>query len=113
MKKVVLAAIFLLTLIFCASAFAAEGEEVKKKGASPTAYEYASPQAIFHRVSDWFATIGKSPEEKAKIKEERQAERETQRLQKQTQKTQRELEKTQEQKGKKFDMPMKGWQKKK
>lgn len=110
MRKTVLAALVLCMLIFCASAFAID-EKTEQKGASPTAYEHASPQAIFNRVSDWFATIGKSPEEKAKMIEKRKTKRAAQSIQKETRTTTRELERTREEKGKKVDKPMKGWQK--
>ena len=51
-------------------------KEEGQKGASSRAYEKASSNAIFNRISDWFATLGKSKEEKAKILEERKAARE-------------------------------------
>ena len=53
-----------------------------RKGASDKAYEHASDQSIFNRTGDWFATIGKSEEEKATIKAERVAERKAKRLEK-------------------------------
>ena len=56
------------------------------KGASQQAYEHASENSIFNRVSDWFATVGKSDEEKAKILEERKQERARKRLEKEAKK---------------------------
>ena len=53
--------------------------EDKEKGASQKAYEHASGNAIFNRISDWFATVGKSPEEKEAILKERKAQRAAQR----------------------------------
>lgn len=61
-------------------------QEQADKGASPQAYEHASDQAIFNRIGDWFATRGKSEEEKAKIISERKMKRETQRAEKEAQK---------------------------
>lgn len=46
-----------------------------EKGASETAQEHASDEAIFNRTGDWFATIGKSKEEKKKILAERKMKR--------------------------------------
>ena len=79
-------AVSLLTLL-SGSAFPAEGGE---KGAGAQAYEHAGEQAVFHRLSDWFATIGKSPEEKNKILEERRRERAEKRAEKQSRKALRE-----------------------
>jgi hypothetical protein len=57
---------------------------------SQKAYEHASEKSAFNRAGDWFATIGKSEEEKTQIIAERdakraarQAEKEAKRLQKQ------------------------------
>lgn len=79
MKKIAVALGLLLLLAGTSAAFAAKGGE---KGASAQAYEHASDQSIFNRVGDWFATIGKSGEEKARILEERRAERARKRAQK-------------------------------
>jgi len=46
-----------------------------EKGASPVAYQHASDEAVFHRVGDWFATIGKSGAEKDQLLAERKAQR--------------------------------------
>ena len=70
--------------------FAARGGE---KGASDSAYEHASPNAIFNKVSDWFTTIGKSKEEKSAILEERRAEREKKRAEKVLKKEKKKQEK--------------------
>jgi len=72
MKKTAIAIGVVLLLMGTNAAFAARGGE---KGASKEAYEHASEQSIFHRFGDWFATIGKSKEEKVRILEERRAER--------------------------------------
>jgi len=83
-----LAVILLLTLI-TGPVFAAKGGE---KGASTQAYEHASEQSIFNRVSDWFVTIGKSEEEKAKILAERKAKRAQKQAEKELEKAERKGE---------------------
>jgi hypothetical protein len=72
--------IILLAFLFAANPllWAQEGE----KGASEKAYEHASENAIFNRISDWFATVGKSPEEKEAILTERKAQRAAKRAEK-------------------------------
>ena len=72
MRKVTVGFLVFLFLVIGMPAFTAEKGE---KGASSKAYEHASEQSIFNRVGDWFATVGKSPEEKEKILQERQAKR--------------------------------------
>jgi hypothetical protein len=79
MKKTAIAIGVVLLLMGTNAAFAARGGE---KGASKEAYEHASEQSIFHRIGDWFATIGKSKEEKVRILEERRAERARRRAEK-------------------------------
>ena len=70
-------------LVFSATAsFAAKDA----KGASAQAQEHASENAIFNRVGDWFATIGKSEEEKEKIIAERKVERAAKRAEKEVKK---------------------------
>jgi hypothetical protein len=64
-----------------------------QKGASQTAMEKASDEAIFHRVGDWFATRGKSPEEAKAIKAERKAQRAAKRAQKEADRAKKEAEK--------------------
>ena len=93
-KLAIIAAVLLLALV-SKPVFCAEGG---KKGASAEAYEHASEQAVFHRISDWFATTGKSPEEKAKILQERKAKRAAKRAQKEIRKSQKKMEKIKEQK---------------
>jgi len=88
MRKLV---VVLLTLAFVLGTV--EGFAQKQKGASQKAQEKASEQAIFHRVGDWFATVGKSKEEKEKILQERRAEREAKRAAKEAEKKAKEAEK--------------------
>lgn len=83
--------ILALCLIFSGSfCFAAKDGE---KGASDQAYEHASDNSVFNRTSDWFATIGKSDEEKQKVLTERKARRAAKKAQEQTGKQARKAEK--------------------
>lgn len=89
MRKVV--AIMVVLAICCSvvPAFAQKGS----KGASARAMERASDDAVFHRVGDWFATIGKNKEEKQAIIAERKAKRAAARVKKQAEKAKKEAEK--------------------
>jgi Mg-chelatase subunit ChlI len=98
MKKTAIAIGVVLLLVGTNAAFAARGGE---KGADKEAYEHASEEAIFHRIGDWFATIGKSKEEKTRILEERRAERARKRAQKEEERAKGKAEK--EAKGAKGD----------
>ena len=82
MKTISLLLIMCL-LVFCAPAFAGKGGE---KGTSEQAQEHASDEAIFNRASDWFATVGKSEEEKQEILAERKAKRAAKRAEKEAKK---------------------------
>lgn len=84
---------YLLALVFLFSAFAVFAQEKSMKGANERALERASDEAIFNRVSDWFATIGKSKEKKEEIITQRQLEREKKRAEKQATKIKRKAEK--------------------
>jgi len=108
MRKI---SLFILIGVFTLSAQPVYAE----KGASETAQEKASDQAIFNRVGDWFATIGKSNEEKAKVKAERQAKRNSKKAEKEARKNVKEAEKAAKQvrddvegKKKKAEKQMKG-----
>lgn len=57
-----------------------------QQGANEKALEHASDQAIFNRVGDWFATIGKKGAEKEKILAERKAQRTAKRAEKEAKK---------------------------
>jgi len=63
-----------------------------RKGASATAMEKASDEAVFHRVGDWFATIGKSPDEKKAIIAQRKADRAAKRAQKKAEKAKKDMD---------------------
>ena len=79
MRKAIWAAMVLLLMLAARPAFA---QEEKQKGASTTAYEQASERSVFNRFGDWFVTVGRSEEEKAKILEERNARRAAKRAEK-------------------------------
>jgi hypothetical protein len=112
MRKLIAITIMFLFFLSVIPAFA---QMSTRKGPNPTpsqkAYEHASEKSAFNRVGDWFATRGKSDEEKAKIIAERDAQRavkhvekEAKRLQKQAkgvqQRTQKQTQqKTQQQAG--------------
>lgn len=85
----------LLLLMLCVSAAPPSYAE-KEKGASPQAYEHASEQAVFVRVSDWFATLGKSEEEKNSILAQRKAERAAKRAEQEAAKGLKQAEKEME-----------------
>jgi hypothetical protein len=94
-KKLLVVVVLLSLALFSRPASSAEGG---KKGASSTAYEHASDQAIFHRVTDWFATIGKSEEEKVRIREERRLKREEKRAEQEAKRLRKEERKAKEEK---------------
>ena len=105
MKKIVALIVVLAFVLTAMPAFAAKGGT---RGASQQAYDNASDKAVFNRVGDWFATRGKSPEEKEKIVAERdakraakKAEKEARKLEKQAQKKAKTLEKQSEVKARK------------
>ena len=83
----------LVFLLFISSANLCLAAKDGQKGASQQAYEHASENAIFNRVGDWFATAGKSKEEKEKILAERKAEREDKRAEKRARKEAKKAEK--------------------
>lgn len=83
MRKLFFILVIFSLILMPSVSFAAKGGE---KGASEQALENASDQAIFNRVGDWFATVGKSKEEKDKIKAERSAKREAERIRKEAEK---------------------------
>lgn len=92
----------ILCLILVLSPVIAFAADEGTKGASSKAYEHASDQAVFHRVSDWFATVGKSKEEKKKIKAERKAKRAAKKLKKKSKKEAHEINQNSEEKKKKM-----------
>ncbi|MFC1805000.1 hypothetical protein ACFLZ3_04150, partial [Candidatus Omnitrophota bacterium] len=92
MKRFTILLLAFSFLMICSSVFAAPKD---KKGASAQGYEHASENAVFNRVSDWFATVGKSEEEKAKTLEERKASRAAKRAEQEAKKAQKEKGKVQ------------------
>lgn len=89
MKRFIISFVAVLFVLTNLLVYAGEGGE---KGASSKAYEHASENAVFNRVSDWFATLGKSKEEKAKMLEERKAERAAKRAEKEAKKLKKKAE---------------------
>ena len=95
MRKLAVVLVILSLLAGQSAAFA-------RKGASEKAYEHASDEAVFNRIGDWFATIGKSDEEKKKIIAERKAKRAAKRTEKEAMKAQKEMEKKKKEMKSKF-----------
>ena len=90
MRKFVAFLVILALVLTSVPAFAAKG----KRGASDKAYEHASDKAVFHRISDWFATRGKPDAEKKAILTEREAKRAALRAQKEAEKKKKIMEKS-------------------
>ena len=85
--------VFVLTLTFVCASFSLYAGKKEVKGASEKAYEHASDEAVFNRVGDWFATIGKSDEEKEKVLIERKAKRAAKKAKKKAEKAAKESKK--------------------
>lgn len=109
MRKVV---VCVLALVFLMGSVAICSAQRGQKGASEKAYEHASEEAIFNRVGDWFATRGKSPEEKEAIIAERKAKREAKRAEKEARKAQKQLEKETKKQQKELEKQQKKMKKK-
>ena len=82
MRRVVKLVVAVSLVLGAAPLYAAKDNQ----GASATAYERASDEAIFHRVGDWFATIGKSKEDKQAVIAEHRAKRMAKQAQKELEK---------------------------
>jgi len=104
-KLIVLSLTVCLLALFSLPALAARGGV---KGADQKAYEHASDNAIFNRASDWFATRGKSEEEKQAIIAERNAERARKRIEKEARKTKKKAEREAKKAEKKARKKVKG-----
>lgn len=91
MKKLY-AIVTALVLVFGVTA-PLHAQIIKERGASTTAVEKASDEAVFNRVGDWFATVGKSDTEKEAILAERKAKRAAEKAQKELEKQKKLLEK--------------------
>lgn len=89
----------LVILLALAIAFSATPSFAQRtvKGASAQAQAVASDEAVFHRVGDWFATRGKSPEERQAILAERKAKRAAARAEKEARKAQKQAQKAMKQ----------------
>ena len=83
---------FITLLLVLAVALIAVPAFAGQKGAAAKAYEKAGDEAVFHRIGDWFATRGKSPEEAKAIKAERRAERAARRAQKEAMRAKKRAE---------------------
>ncbi len=92
MKRVLIIIVLMLGVFLLTPALAQEEAAQKVKGASQQAYEHADDNAIFNRTADWFATIGKSAEEREKILAERKTERAAKRAEKEAKKAQKKAE---------------------
>ena len=89
-KAIIFGLVFLLSISLSHFCLAAKDGQ---KGASEQAYEHASDNSVFNRVGDWFATRGRSKEEKARVLEERKRKRETKRLEKRIKREAKKAEK--------------------
>ena len=89
-KSILLTLVLCLTVLLSTPAFAARSGD---KGADEKAYEHASDNAIFNRISDWFATRGKSEEEKEAIIAERKVKRAQKKAEKEIRKAKKKAEK--------------------
>jgi len=96
MGKILIALVAVLLLFVFLETKEVFSAEKGEKGASTQAYEHASENAIFNRVSDWFTTIGKSKEEKEAMIAERKTKRATRRAEKEAQKATRKAERERE-----------------
>ncbi|MGE5279116.1 MAG: hypothetical protein ACM3L6_00020 [Deltaproteobacteria bacterium] len=81
----------ILVALFLASGVPAFAQQ--QKGASAAAYEHASDQSVFNRVGDWFATVGKSDQEKQQVLAERKARRTADKMKKEAAQRKQEGEK--------------------
>lgn len=107
MRKILICVLAVILLISNMPVFAAQG----RKGASDRALERASDEAIFHRVGDWFATRGKSEEEKEAIIAERKAKRAQAKAEKIAAKQKKKMEKKAEKVQEEMDKGIKGMKK--
>ena len=101
MKKVMMLAMAAALVFSATASFAA-------KGASEMGQEKASINAIFNRTADWFATIGKSEEEKTQILAERKVKRQAKEVENQAKKAAKEAEEKMMKGKKDLDAKMKG-----
>ena len=104
MKKLIICSLAVMLILPGTLVRAAKDDA---KGTRKQAYEHASDNAIFNRISDWFATVGKSKEEKEKIIAERKAARQAKSAQKEAEKKAKETKKKMENVKKDLDMKMK------
>ena len=103
MKRIIAFVLIFALFIGVMPAFAAQG----RRGASDRALERAGDEAIFHRVGDWFATKGKTEQEKKAIIAERKAKRAAKRAQKEAEKKKKMMKKEAKRKQKELQKQMK------
>ncbi|HPN72706.1 MAG TPA: hypothetical protein PKZ41_01775 [Candidatus Omnitrophota bacterium] len=90
MKKfIVLVLAVMLSVGFAGSAWSQAG--AGQKGPSARAFEKASDESALNRVGDWFATRGKSEQEKQAILAERKAKRTAEKMKKEAEKKSKEM----------------------
>lgn len=80
MKRPVTVLVILVMIFGVCSLGIDSGVNKTWAAASSTAFDRASDDSIFNRVSDWFATIGKPEDEKDMIIAERRADRAAKRM---------------------------------
>lgn len=84
---------FVIVIVFAMSTIPLYAAPGGQKGASQKAMENASDEAVFHRIGDWFATVGKSDMEKKQILAQRKAERAAAKAQKKMDKAKKQADK--------------------
>lgn len=83
--------VFSVAIIILVTAPSFAQPEKAQEGRS-VATEQASDNAIFNRITDWFATRGKSPEEAETIGTQRQAERDAAKSRRKAARQKKEME---------------------
>ena len=91
MKKLAVVVIAIMLSVVFTDAVSAQMRT--EKGPSAKAYEKASENSAFNRVGDWFATRGKSDQERQVILTQRKAARTAERVKKETARRARQAEK--------------------
>ncbi len=93
MKRSTIAVLVIACVLGTSQSFAQPEEAPKGRS---VARERASDNAVFNRISDWFATRGKSPEEAEAIRTQRQEERDAARTRREAGRQKREAERASE-----------------
>lgn len=90
MKKLAVV-VFALMLTAVFADMASAQVKPQQKGPSAMAYEKASEESALNRAGDWFATRGKSDQEKQAILAERKAKRAAEKVKKEAEKKSKEM----------------------